>query len=212
MDIFMALLLFAAMIAIVVGVVLLIIQFVRKKSKYIPIVIGGIGIVLFAISYTYFSVITNNSSSGAATQSSNTQSSKITDSSINKFNKPVVLTNSSEKVRMEIENVQQVDPNDDSVVDVSSNYKQTHQYVVVNYKVTALSKKVNLDDFDGYNLHLYDGKGESSIASSNRDTDTPEHLYKGDTQVMEIGEGLRNNSNRVTIHFAGQTWKGSITK
>lgn len=212
MDKFMALLFFGSIIAIIVGVIWLIIQFIRKKPKYIPIVIGGIGIVLLAVSYAYFSAVTNDSFSSTANQSSTTQSSETPDPSINKFGKPVLLTNGSEKVQMEIENVQQVDPNDDSVVDVSSNYKQTHQYVVVNYKVTALSKKVNLDDFDGYNLHLYDGKGESSIASSNRDADAPEHLYKGDTQVMEIGEGLRNNSNHVTIHFAGQTWKGNITK
>lgn len=75
-----------------------------------------------------------------------------------------------------------------------------------------MSNKVDMDTFDGSNLSVYDGKGQSSIASSNRDSVAPQILHKGEIQIMEIGEGLRSHSEFVTIHFSDETWKGKITK
>lgn len=147
--------------------------------------------------------------------SSNTSESKNSTSEItsttNKFGQSVNLTKGKQKAKMVIQNVKVVDPNDDLVTDISHNYKETHQYVIVTYKVTALSNKINLSDFDGSNLSVYDSKGQSSIASSNRDSVTPDELHKGETQVMKIGVGLRAKSSKVTIHFGDETWKGKIT-
>lgn len=143
----------------------------------------------------------NNSSTAA----------KVTDTT-HKFGQSAILTKGNQKAKMTVQSVKAVSPDDDLVVDVSHNYKATHQYVIVTYKVTALSNKIDLDAFDGSNLALYDSKGQSSIGSSNRDTVAPKELHKGETQVMEIGEGMRNKSSKVTIHYGNETWKGKISQ
>jgi hypothetical protein len=114
---------------------------------------------------------------------------------------------------MVITGVKQVGADDDLVTDVSHNYKDTKEYVVVSYKVTALSNKVSIDDFDGGELSLFDNKHESSIVSSNRDGNySTNDLHKGETQDMRIGFGMKHKGSTVTIHFANQTWKGKISQ
>ena len=149
------------------------------------------------------------------TNSLNTSGNKDSSSNVsdatNKFGQPVTLSKGKQKAKMVIQSVKVVDPDDDLVTDVSHNYKETHQYVIVTYQVTALSNKISLDDFDGSNLSVYDSKGQSSIASSNRDSVTPEELHRGETQIMKIGVGLRSKSSKVTIHFGDETWKGNVS-
>ena len=82
--------------------------------------------------------------------------------------------------------------------------------MVVTYKITAISNKVDLNAFDGSNVSVYDSKGQSSITSSNRDSVTPKELHKGETQVMKIGVGLRTKSSKITIHYGDDTWKGKV--
>lgn len=137
-------------------------------------------------------------------------SAKVTES-VNKFGQNVLLSKGDQKARMVIQSVKVVDPDDNLVTDISHNYKDTHQYVIVTYKVTAVSNKINLDAFDGSNLSLYDSKGQSSVPSSNRESVTPNQLHKGETQVMKMGFGLRAKSSKVTIHYGDETWKGKIT-
>lgn len=169
-----------------------------------------IGLICVTI-FTCLSLVACGSSSSSNPNSNN---HSVQSESVNKFGKPVLLTNNSngQKVKMTIQSVKQVNPNENMVTDISHNYKQTHQYVIVTYKIKAISNKVNLNDFDGSNLAIYDSKHQSSIASSNRDSVTPKYLHKGEIQVMEIGEGLRTQSSNVTIHFANETWKGPVLK
>lgn len=150
----------------------------------------------------------NNTNS--STTSKATTTSKKVDNTTYKFGQSVTLAKGDQKAKMVIQSVTTVDPDDTLVTDVSHNYKDTHQYVVVTYKVTAISNKVDLDAFDGSNVSVYDSKDQSSITSSNRDSVTPKELHKGETQVMKIGVGLRTKSSKVTIHYGDDTWKGKV--
>lgn len=150
----------------------------------------------------------NNTNS--STTSKATTASKKVDNTTYKFGQSVILAKGDQKAKMVIQSVTTVDPDDTLVTDVSHNYKDTHQYVIVTYKITAISNKVDLDAFDGSNVSVYDSKGQSSITSSNRDSVTPKELHKGETQVMKIGVGLRAKSSKVTIHYGDDTWRGKI--
>lgn len=208
MEFILACVFLAGIAIFLICLVWLLITIIKHKSKKIPIIFIIASVIAIIPSYIYFSL-----DSGTDPTSSSTSSSGQSNDSVHSFNKSAILSNSEngQKIRMTVQSVQQVDPDDLLVTDISHNYKQTHQYVVVTYKVTALSSKVDLDTFDGSNLSVYDGKGQSSITSSNRDSVTPNKLHKGETQVMEIGEGLRNKSSQVTVHFSNETWKGAIT-
>ena len=146
----------------------------------------------------------------SSTTSKATTTSKKVDNTTYKFGQSVTLAKGDQKAKMVIQSVTTVDPDDTLVTDISHNYKDTHQYVVVTYKITAISNKVDLNAFDGSNVSVYDSKGQSSITSSNRDSDTPKELHKGETQVMKIGVGLRTKSSKITIHYGDDTWKGKV--
>ena len=146
----------------------------------------------------------------SSTTSKATTTSKKVDNTTYKFGQSVTLAKGDQKAKMVIQSVTTVDPDDTLVTDISHNYKDTHQYVVVTYKITAISKKVDLNAFDGSNVSVYDSKGQSSITSSNRDSVTPKELHKGETQVMKIGVGLRTKSSKITIHYGDDTWKGKV--
>lgn len=150
-----------------------------------------------------------NNTNPSTTSKAKTTSAK-TSNTTHKFGQSVTLAKGDQKAKMVIQSVATVDPDNTLVTDVSHNYKDTHQYVVVTYKVTAISNKVNLDAFDGSNVSVYDSKGQSSITSSNRDSVTPKELHKDETQVMKIGVGLRTKSSNVTIHYGDDTWKGKV--
>ena len=146
----------------------------------------------------------------SSTTSKATTTSKKVDNTTYKFGQSVTLAKGDQKAKMVIQSVTTVDPDDTLVTDISHNYKDTHQYVVVTYKITAISNKVDLNAFDGSNVSVYDSKGQSSITSSNRDSVTPKELHKGETQVMKIGVGLRTKSSKITIHYGDDTWKGKV--
>ena len=146
----------------------------------------------------------------SSTTSKATTTSKKVDNTTYKFEQSVTLAKGDQKAKMVIQSVTTVDPDDTLVTDISHNYKDTHQYVVVTYKITAISNKVDLNAFDGSNVSVYDSKGQSSITSSNRDSVTPKELHKGETQVMKIGVGLRTKSSKITIHYGDDTWKGKV--
>ena len=146
----------------------------------------------------------------SSTTSKATTTSKKVDNTTYKFGQSVTLAKGDQKAKMVIQSVTTVDPDDNLVTDISHNYKDTHQYVVVTYKITAISNKVDLNAFDGSNVSVYDSKGQSSITSSNRDSVTPKELHKGETQVMKIGVGLRTKSSKITIHYGDDTWKGKV--
>ena len=146
----------------------------------------------------------------SSTTSKATTTSKKVDNTTYKFGQSVTLAKGDQKAKMVIHSVTTVDPDDTLVTDISHNYKDTHQYVVVTYKITAISNKVDLNAFDGSNVSVYDSKGQISITSSNRDSVTPKELHKGETQVMKIGVGLRTKSSKITIHYGDDTWKGKV--
>ena len=146
----------------------------------------------------------------SSTTSKATTTSKKVDNTTYKFGQSVTLAKGDQKAKTVIQSVTTVDPDDTLVTDISHNYKDTHQYVVVTYKITAISNKVDLNAFDGSNVSVYDSKGQSSITSSNRDSVTPKELHKGETQVMKIGVGLRTKSSKITIHYGDDTWKGKV--
>ena len=97
----------------------------------------------------------------SSTTSKATTTSKKVDNTTYKFGQSVTLAKGDQKAKMVIQSVTTVDPDDTLVTDISHNYKDTHQYVVVTYKITAISNKVDLNAFDGSNVSVYDSKGQS---------------------------------------------------
>lgn len=126
------------------------------------------------------------------------------------FGKGDMVGNSDMAADITIKSVQKVDPSNDMVVDVSSNYSGMQQYVIVNYTVSSVKGDIPLDDFDGSELSVADSNGTIGIQSSNRDNGTPDTLSEGQNADLRIGVGLKHSGNDVTIKFNDLTWKGQI--
>ena len=88
-----------------------------------------------------------------STSSSSSASSQQTVKHL-KVGQTATLSNNGKKVQMTVTDIQRVDPSDNLVVDVSSNYKKAKEFVVYSYSVKSLSDNVSADDFDGSNLKI----------------------------------------------------------
>ncbi len=127
------------------------------------------------------------------------------------FGKSTLLGNDSEVVEMSVDSVDQVSSDDSMVVDVSSNESNMKQFVIVTYTIKAVKGTIDLNDFDGSELDVYDSKDTAGSASSNRD-DTPDTLHKGQSAKLRIGFGLHNSSDTATVAFGDNMWTGNINK
>ncbi|WP_125772155.1 hypothetical protein [Companilactobacillus furfuricola] len=145
-------------------------------------------------------------------ESNNDSSSNISSSSSKSmaFGKGDMVGNSNMVATITVNSVQRVDPSNDMVVDVSSNYSGMQQYVIVNYTVSSVKGDIPLDDFDGSELSVADSNGTIGTQSSNRDNGVPDTLSEGQNVNLRIGVGLKHSGNEVTIKFNDLTWKGQI--
>lgn len=143
----------------------------------------------------------------------NTNNAKPKVKKILAFGQPDELadTETGSILKFEIDSVQNVDPNNDMVTDISHNESDKKQFVIINYKVTAEKGTLDLDTVDGENLSVADSQNQIGSASSNRDNGIPDSLDEGQSISLRIGYGLVNPSNQITIKFAGSTWKGNIS-
>lgn len=126
------------------------------------------------------------------------------------FGKGDMVGNSDMVASITVNSVQKVDPSNDMVVDVSSNYSGMQQYVIVNYTVSSVKGDIPLDDFDGSELSVADSNGTIGTQSSNRDNGVPDTLSEGQNADLRIGVGLKHSGNEVTVKFNDLTWKGQI--
>lgn len=126
------------------------------------------------------------------------------------FGKGDMVGNTDMAATITVDSVQKVDPSNDMVVDVSSNYSGMQQYVIVNYTVSSVKGEIPLDDFDGSELSVADSNGTIGVQSSNRDNGVPDTLSEGQNANLRIGVGLKHSGNNVTIKFNDLTWKGQI--
>ncbi|WP_125708231.1 hypothetical protein [Companilactobacillus zhongbaensis] len=121
-----------------------------------------------------------------------------------------MLSNDGMVIGIKVNSVQRVDPNDVSVTDISHNYDNMKQYVILNYTITAIKGTIPLDDFDGYNFTVADSNGTIGTSSSNRDPGTPDSLSEGQNANLRIGIGLEHDGDDVSIVFNDIQWQGMI--
>lgn len=154
-------------------------------------------------------------------QKQKSKSSKIknnsSDNSVNnkkvnlQFGQTADLINGDKIIQMQVETVKNVDPNDSMVTDISHNYPNAKQFVIVTYKVTAEKGDIDLNQFDGSELLIADATGEIGTQSSNRDNGIPQSLSQGQNITLRIGVGFNNTGNTSTVKFLGNTWSGNIS-
>lgn len=205
---FMEIIYYLGFVVAIVAIVWLIINLIKKKRFKAPLITLIVGVLCIVIGYVGFGIATDQAlNSIESNQSSETTSSTVTKSA---FGKSQVLTNGNQKVSMTVTSVQAVGSDDLMVTDVSHNYDGLKKYVIVNYKVKALSNNVNLDQFDGSELKVLDSKKESGVMSSNRDSGTPDKLSKGETANLRIGVGFHHNGDTATVGMGNEEWTGTV--
>lgn len=146
-----------------------------------------------------------------STSSSSSASSQQTIKHL-KVGQTATLSNNGKKVQMTVTDIQRVDPSDNLVVDVSTNYKKAKEFVVYSYSVKSLSDNVSADDFDGSNLKLLDSQKSTGIVSSNRNSVTPDTINKGETVNYQIGVGYYHTGDKAYIGIGNQQWSGKLNQ
>ncbi|ATO43377.1 hypothetical protein [Loigolactobacillus coryniformis] len=120
------------------------------------------------------------------------------------------MGNGSMAANLTMISAQQADPNDASVTDLSHNYPNLKQFVIVTYKVEALSDSIPTDTVDGAYFSYVDDQGSMGQTSSNRDPGTAESINKGQSITLRIGVGLENVSKTIEVQSGNVTFKGDI--
>lgn len=151
---------------------------------------------------------------GSASTSSSSSANESSQQTVKhlKVGQTATLSNNGKKVLMTVTDIQRVDPSDNLVVDVSSNYKKAKEFVVYSYSVKSLSDNVLSDDFDGSNLKLLDSQKSTGIVSSNRNSVTPDTINKGETVNYQIGVGYYHTGDKAYIGIGNQQWSGKLNQ
>lgn len=299
MDYFLVGILLAGFVVAIVGIVLLIVDFIKKRAKKISLVIVAIGVAMFVISVIGLNIYVNHENnqplvlkteqkeyqvpqgketitipiattegaeiSGydtggspwklnrqrvtsdmtnltvkatsyrldiklketlgdkvktikfsvypASNSKANSSSASAQSSSVEKsvpFGTSKAMGNGSMAATVTMVSAQQVDPNEAGVTDLSHNYPNLKQFVMVTYKVTALTDSIPTDTFDGANFSYVDDQGSMGQTSSNRDPGTAESIDKGQSVTLRIGVGLENQSSNLKVEIGNVTFEGAI--
>lgn len=149
----------------------------------------------------------------ASNSKANSSSASAQSSSVEKsvpFGTAKAMGNGSMAATVTMISAQQADPNEAGVTDLSHNYPNLKQFIIVTYKVTALTDSIPTDSFDGANFSYVDDQGTMGQTSSNRDPGTAESISKGQSVNLRIGIGLENQSSNLKVEIGNVTFEGAI--
>ncbi len=125
-----------------------------------------------------------------------------------KFGKYYEIGNEQFKVEFKVNSVKRLDKNSDDVVDLSSNYSNLKDFVLVDYTYKALT---DVDDatLDGSNFTFIDSTGQVGMESSNRGM-VIKPIKAGQVMHTQIGVGFENKGNDIKIQIGKVTFSGKI--
>lgn len=126
------------------------------------------------------------------------------------FGKDYDIGNEELAATLKINYVKRVPKETTDIVDLSSNYPELKDFVIVDYTYKGLTD-IGQFDLDGASFTFLDSSGQTGMTSSNRALPTKE-IKKGQTVHTQIGVGFENIGDEITIQLGNVSFKGNITK
>ncbi|MBC2368137.1 hypothetical protein HBP99_05790 [Listeria booriae] len=126
------------------------------------------------------------------------------------FGKDYDIGNEELAATLKINYAKRVPSETTDVVDLSSNYSELKDFVIVDYTYTGLTD-IGEFDLDGSNFTFLDSSDQTGLTSSNRALPTKD-IKKGQAVHTQIGVGFENVGDTITIKLGNVSFKGDITK
>jgi hypothetical protein len=126
------------------------------------------------------------------------------------FGQSTTISKGKSVAAVEIDSVKVVSSSDAMVADIAQN-PEIKKFVVITYKLTAIKNSLNTDNFDNKQFKIYDSKNTIGIQSTNKAIENQEQIPEGQSSKLQIGVGLKTDSNNVFIRYHHLTWHGAIT-